>query len=106
MREIEVLRVRNNFFLQDLSGLENLEKVGTLAVTGNNKITNLDEFSRLTEVTDLIITDNEVLSDLSGIQHYKYYKRFGDIKFRKTREFESLSKLETVGNDLKLNGQL
>ena len=55
----------------DLSGLDNLAKVGELSITGNAALASFDGLNDLTSVDHLNIVGNDTLTSLEGLSNLK-----------------------------------
>ena len=84
-----------NESLVDFSGINNIQSVGSLRITGNNSLTSLGGLESLDSIknTCLIIASNKILPNLSGLDNLSYINGYIDIKYN-----EALISLTGIDN--------
>lgn len=102
------LWISNNYFLEDLKGLDKIGTVlGRLMIWGNNNLRDLSELTNITEVTgDLVVRENTSLVDLSGLENIMTIGGKLQIYETSLQSLSGLEKVETIGGMLDIDRNL
>ena len=108
VKELAALEIVTGINLVDLSELNDLEIVhGNLAILGNSNLENLYGLENLERVgTDFELGGSPiidcVLSTLDGLQNLRYVGGSFTMEYTPLQDFSALSSLDTVGGELSL----
>jgi len=101
LREVGILDLRFNPVLDSFVGIEGLERVDHLIITGDNKVANLPEFPNLV-VGRLTIASNEILEDLGGFPAVTSLTRLEIDSNIALTDLSGLDALESITGDMLL----